>query len=68
MGIEKAEKTPPLPLKGLFCLETSSDASLVNGKLNQAISGLEEEEHPLVYSDRDGFRGLLVGEERVKQI
>ena len=35
-----------------WTIGTSPDANLVNSMLEQAVSGLREEEHPLVHSDR----------------
>lgn len=35
-----------------WTIGATPDASLVNGMLEQAISGLEEGEHPLIHSDR----------------
>lgn len=35
-----------------WTIGTSPDASLVNGMLDQAVSRLKEDEHPLIHSDR----------------
>ena len=51
----------------VWTISTSPDANLVNSMLEQAVSGLKEEEHPIVHSDRGCHYRWSGWIERMKQ-